>query len=399
MKTVNGNGERVPWTTLAIGIIAWNEEAAIGAMLESLFAQSLLQELAGLKQRCEIICVVNGSTDRTAAIAREIFERHTREHPSKDAFTARVVEVEKRGKINAWNLFVHELSTREAQILFLADGDIVLDEPQTLWNMFRTLEDNSTAIVATDTPIKDIALKARRTFIERVSLAASRMTQSAAAQLTGQLYAIKASAARNIYLPADLAACEDGFIKSIACTYFFTHEVRPKHILVAPKASHIFEAYVSFRDILNNQKRQMIGQTIVHLLVDRDLKQLPLEQKLNLAETLRTREVADPNWLKLLIAEHVRRTRHSWQLFPNLLSSRLQRLKGVKGWGRLTHLPVALAGLIVSLMAARRAFRALRAGYINYWPDTKSPKLQTFRSSNTTSITIPKPIQIHGVKS
>jgi len=345
--------------------------------------------------RCEIICVANGCTDRTAAVARHIFDQQQREHPFKDAFTARVVEAQKRGKINAWNLFVHELSSREAQFLFLADADIVLNEPQTLWSMYRTLDDNATATVSTDAPIKDIALKPRRTWLERISLAASRMTQSAAAQLTGQLYCIKASIARNIYLPADLAACEDGFIKALACTYFLTHDLRPKHIVVALKASHIFQAYTSLRDILNNQKRQMIGQTIVHLLVDRELKQLPLKQKLNLAETLRARETADPDWLKLLIAEHMRRTRHSWQLFPNLLTSRFQRLKGLRGVKRITHLPIALAGLAITLLASHRAYRALRAGYINYWPDTQSPNLKDFCAHAPMQKTA---IQMHGVK-
>jgi hypothetical protein len=388
-------------TSIAIGIIAWNEEAAISAMIESLFRQTLFVELAARNVRCEIICVANGCTDRTAAVAKEIFDRQQRGHSCKRTFTARVVEVKTRGKINAWNMFVHELSSREAQFLFLADADIILNEPQTLWNMYRALDDDSTAIVSTDTPIKDIALKPTLTLMERISLAASRMTQSAAAQLTGQLYCIKASIARKIYLPADLAACEDGFIKSLACTYFLTHEVRPRHIVVAPNASHIFEAYVSLRDILNNQKRQMIGQTIVHLLVDRDLKQLPLGEKLNLADTLRAREVADPNWLKVMIAEHMRRTRHSWQLFPNLLSSRFQRLKGLRGSKRITHLPVALAGLTISLLASHRAYRALRTGYLNYWPDTQSTKLQHFRSPQpTTPVSLTKSaIEIHGVKS
>ena len=145
--------------SIAIGIIAWNEEAAIAAMLESLFAQTLFAELGARNISCEIICIANGCTDRTAGVAREIFENQQREHSCKHTFAARVVEVEKRGKINAWNLFVHELSSREAQFLLFADADIVLKEPQTLWNMYRALDENSIAIVSTDTPIKDIALK------------------------------------------------------------------------------------------------------------------------------------------------------------------------------------------------------------------------------------------------
>lgn len=396
MKTAHGNAR--PFTC-AIGIIAWNEEAAIAATLETIFAQTLLAELAARNLRCEITCVANGCTDRTAAVVREIFERQAREHPCKDSFSARVVEVQKRGKANSWNLFVHELSAREAQVLILADADIALNEPQTLWNMCRALEDNATALVATDTPIKDIALKPRKSLMERISLAASRITQSASAQLTGQLYAIRASTARNIFLPADIGSCEDGFIKTLACTHFLTHESRPTHIVLAPKASHIFQAYISFGDILKNQKRQMIGQTIAHVLLDRELKPLPLEQKLSLADTLRARESADPNWLKLLIAEHVRRTRHSWQLYPNLLSSRLRRIKNLKGRERITHLPVALAGLAIALLAARQAYRALRDGYIDYWPDTQSTKLNFFSDPDTAAVAMSKTIEIHGVKS
>ena len=48
-------------------------------------------------------------------------------------------------------------------------ADIVLNEPQTLWSMYRTLDDNATATVSTDAPIKDIALKPRRTWLERIA--------------------------------------------------------------------------------------------------------------------------------------------------------------------------------------------------------------------------------------
>jgi len=75
--------------------------------------------------------------------------------------------------------------------------------------------------------------------------------------------------------------------------------------------------------------------------------------------------------------------------------SRFQRLKGLRGVKRITHLPLALAGLAVTLLASHRAYRALRTGYINYWPDTQSPNLKEF----CAPATIPKTaIQIHGAK-
>ncbi len=395
--------EALPTIGVSLGVLAWNEEAAIRPMLESLFRQSFFAALARCHLRCEILCVANGCTDRTPAIAAEIFNAQTRDHPGKDTFSCRVVELPERGKLNAWNVFVHQLSSPEAEVLFLMDGDIVLHHPETLWNMYEALENNSKASIATDQPIKDIALKSKRTLGERLSLSTSRMTQSGAAQLSGQLYCIKATMARNIYLPRDLVACEDGFIKSLVCTYFATRELSPDRIVLAPNASHVFQAYTSPRDILNNQKRQMIGQTMVHLLVDQYLKQLPLEQRLNLAETLRAREAADPLWLKRLIGEHVRRTRFFWRLFPRILTFRFQRLARLRGRERLRHLPAALAGWLVTLVACWRARRFLKRGYTDYWPETHSPELSQLRPASPPRAAPAEPekpaVQTQGVQS
>src|SRR5207248_9873172 len=136
--------------------------------------------------------------------------------------------------------------------------------------------------------------------LDRLSLATTDMTRQIDGQMTGQLYCIRAEVARRIWLPKDLGAPDDGFIKAIVCTDFFTDDLLPRRIRVAPRASHIFEAYRSPFEVLNNQKRQMIGQTTVHLLVDHYLKNLPLERRLDLATTLRQNDESDPDWLKRL---------------------------------------------------------------------------------------------------
>src|SRR5260370_250597 len=92
---------------LSIGIIAWNEEQAIGATLDSLFQQSLFSHVKQRGQKCEILCVANGCTDNTAQVAAEVFSHHAREHPFREAFCGRVANVAERGKANALNQFVH----------------------------------------------------------------------------------------------------------------------------------------------------------------------------------------------------------------------------------------------------------------------------------------------------
>jgi glycosyltransferase involved in cell wall biosynthesis len=353
---------------VSIGIIAWNEEAGIGAMLDTVFQQTLFAELARRGRHCEILCVTNGCTDRTPEVVAEIFARQSREHPEAASFSCRVMNVTQRGKINAWNRFVHSFSARDAKYLFLMDADISIHPRETLWNMVNTLETNREASVSVDLPCKDIAGKDRKTLWDRVSLGASQMTGSASAQLCGQLYCIRAEVARNIYLPKDLCACDDGFIKALVCTDFLTHQVWPWRIVAAPAAAHTFEAYVSPRGILKNQKRQMIGQTIVHILIDNYLNKLPVIQRARLGAALSEKEQADPDWLKRLISEHIRRTRFWWQLYPGLLSHRFKRLASLNWFKRIACLPAALAGFFLALTSSFLAYSSLKKGTTDYWP-------------------------------
>ena len=360
---------------ISIGILAWNEEDAIAATLESLFRQSFFANLARRNLHSEIICVANGCSDRTASVAEKCFAARRPGHRSKAAFAGRVLDLPERGKSNAWNSFVHTHSARSAQFLFLMDGDIVIHHPDTLWNMYLALLNHPEASVSVDQPLKDLTFKPRKTLFDRVSLATSRLTQTGTAQLTGQLYCIRTDVARKILLPRDLLV-EDGFIKAMVCTDSLRRPTSAWRLVRAENASHIFQAYASTRDILKNQKRQMIGQTITHVLVDRYLAHLPDTVKTHLARFVQEKEEAEPLWLKQLIGEHVRATRYFWELFPGVLRFRFKRLArlGVAQW--LRHVPATIAGFAVTLLACRAAHRLLKNGYTDYWPDTKSTRLQ-----------------------
>ena len=191
---------------------------------------------------------------------------------------------------------------------------------------------------------------------------------SAQAQLCGQLYCIRAEVARNIYLPKNLGSCEDGFIKTLVCTDFLTQPVAPERMRAAEEAEHTFEAYTSPAAVFKNQKRQIIGQTILHLLVDNHLKALPAAEKARLGEALKERETSDPSWLKRLIAAHVERTRFFWQLYPGLLGVRFKRWAKLKPMKRAVCFPSAIAGFFLALSASWAACQTLKQGSIDYWP-------------------------------
>jgi hypothetical protein len=356
---------------VSIGIVARNEEAGIGAMLRSLFEQSIFEELGRRGWKCEILCLANGCTDRTAVVAAEVFDVQMSQNSNHAAFRARVFELAKHGKINAWNQFVHSLSAKEARFLFLMDSDILIHRRETLWNMLRALEDDAQANIAVDRPCKHVQFKSRKSSWDRLSLAAARLTSSAEGQLCGQLYCIRANIARNIYLPKDLAACEDGFIKALVCTDFLTHAAEPQRIRLAEGAEHTFEAYASPAAIVKNQKRQIMGQTIVHILVDGYLKSRPPAERARLAGTLEEKDRTDPAWLKRLIHQHLRHTPCWWRLYPGMSGQGFKRLGRLKVKERLACLPAAVAGSLLALVSGRLAFEALKAGCTDYWPQAR----------------------------
>ncbi|MGH7995816.1 MAG: glycosyltransferase [Opitutaceae bacterium] len=356
-----------PPVLLSIGILAWNEERSIGPMLESLFRQSLFGRLAKRRVRCEIVCLANGCTDRTVAIAWAVFRRMEAEHPDRAGFAARVVDLQMPGRNPAWNRFVHEFSAREAAYIGFLDADIIFHQSDTLALVLSSLEGDPNLDGASDVPCKDIALKARLGLRERLSLATSDLTATIAGRINGQLYLLRSAAARNLYLPRDLVANDDGFFKAAICSRGFTTRSDPARVATVAGAAHLYEPYLSVRDILGNQKRQMIGQTAVHVLVEH-LRTLPLADRRQLAATLRRREREDPDWLKRLVAAHMSRTRHFWRIFPDVLSFRWRRWADLRGARRLTHLPATCAGFGVTLIASWRAARFLRRGVSPFWP-------------------------------
>lgn len=367
---------------VCVAIFAWNEEAAIGATLRSLLQQSLFEELSRCQMRCEIICVANGCTDRTVAVADEVFRELQQQHPHRNAWVGQAANIVERGKVNAWNQFVHQLSAREARFLFMMDADIMIHKKETMWNMLGMLERDAKATVAVDIPRKDIGFKKYPSVSERLSMNASTMTLAADGQLCGQLYCIRSAVARRIYLPKDLSACEDGLIKTLVCTDFLAHAPWANRIRVAPDAEHTFEAYTKAGAILKNQKRQIIGQTIIHVLVDRYLGSLPPEERRDPGELLRAKDATDPSWLKKLINDHVRRTRFCWRLYPGLLANRFARLRNLGPIQRLACLPAAIAGCCAVLAGSFLAYRSLRRGCTDYWPKARRLGLAQTGSEN-----------------
>jgi hypothetical protein len=195
------------------------------------------------------------------------------------------------------------------------------------------------------------------------------MTGTIAGRLNGMMYCLRSEIARNIYLPRDLGATDDGFFKTLICTDFLRAPLDPTKVVSVREATHLYEPYLSLRDVINNQKRQMIGQTTLHVVFTH-LQGLSEAERGSLGATMREHEARDPDWMKKLIARHMAEIRWFWRLFPGLLGFRWRRLMQLPLRRRITHLPAACAGFFITLVASWQAARFLRGGIEFYWPKT-----------------------------
>jgi glycosyltransferase involved in cell wall biosynthesis len=383
---------------VSIGIFAWNEEKVIAATLESLLGQNIFNEFGGRGWSCEIVCVVNGCTDGTPQIAEQVFSAHRASHPFGEAFTCRVANIKEPGKLNAWNHFVHSFSSPYASMLIMMDADISLHLADTLWRMIVALEKDPTAAISVDQPRKHVSLKKNRSPVDWFSIAMAGLTSAASGQLCGQLYCIRAGIARNIYLPKDLGACEDGFIKALVCTDFLSRPILPERIRRAEGAEHIFEAYTAPAAIFKNQKRQMIGQTVIHILVDQYLKSVAPPDGVSLALLLRKQDERDPLWLKRLIDAHLKRIRFWWRLYPGLLTQRFKHLRNLSLGKRILYFPVACASAGLAIFTSHAAWKSLKAGTTCYWPRAtrRTPESGTALSPTQGNLNLSSTIEAPG---
>jgi len=375
------NAVRTQPPRIAIAIRAWNEEAAIRRTLESLFEQTLFEDLSRRGESCEVLCIPNGCTDRTSEIATLVFAEQARSHRFADAFVCKVENFAEAGRNHTWNAFVRTLSHPDTKFLFIMDSDILFNRRETLSNMYRALLEDPEAHIASDQPVKDVSLKRRKSWLDRISLATTEMNEAIQGRMTGQLYCIRSETARRLYLPRELGI-DDGFIKAVVCTDFFTSELNPGRIAAVKNASHIYEAYTCMGEVMKNQKRQMIGQTIVHVLLEH-LKTLPAEQLTNLAVTFRENEEANRDWITGLVAEHLRRVRFFWRIFPDAVSFRFKRWRSLRGVKRLTHFPATLVGFSMTMVACAQANRHFRDGNMHYWPKASRNRIQNLTADRT----------------
>lgn len=331
---------------LAIGILAHNEEGSIGATIGSLLKQSVI---ANPEIGKEIIVVANGCGDETAAVAQGALS----ELVGAANCSARVVDVTAAGKANAWNVFVHEASAKDADFFVLLDADIAFEAPDAIERLVDHLVREPEVLIAPDQPVKKFS--GRGGVLSPLIRALQKTGSDDDHALSGQLYAARAAALRSVVMPVGVVV-EDGFLRAMTLTKRFTEPENISLIRRAPGVRHFYKPYESLGAIYRYERRQAVGTTINRFLYDafREWRRAGLD----VTDEVRRRNAADPLWLEALIAERMKKS-GPIAAPKNYV---LRRLRRSDNWsiGNLAKTPLIAVALLYDLVVAADASMHLR---------------------------------------
>jgi len=332
---------------VVLGIFAHDEAEGIAAMISGLAGQDILGDPA-LSVR--ILLLANGCRDDTADRAR-----------SASAGTALedVFEVVEGGKSRTWNAFAHDLAGPEAEVLVFCDTDIAFPDPTTLRRLVGFLTDYPDLVAVSSRPVKNITHTppASLSLSDKLTSAAGGTLNDWRRSICGQLYAMRAEAARGFHLPIGLPV-EDGFVRAMITTNVLSEEPKYTKIDGSDDIFHIYRSERGIRSLLNHSTRIVIGSAMNAVLFGH-LRSSAVDDpraELSLAAN-------DPGWLDRRMSDTLPTARYGYVPW-HFLTKRISRFPQQKSARKRL---ILLAGFgfdaIVWVMAQLRMARGAGAGY------------------------------------
>lgn len=336
---------------ICIAVLAHNEETGIERTLQDLLLQDLWKSEP---YSTELMVVVNGTTDRTVAVSEKVLK--------EAEINARVFDLIRPGKANAWNQFIHDLSPVDTDIFILVDADIVLSQTEALRVMVETLIAHPEAVAVVDVPIKDLAKNEKKGAAARLSLSVSDLAAAGPPKLCGQLYAARAEALRKIFLPEPMLV-EDGFIKAMLVTDAFTIEENAQRLVRAADVFHVYEAETKLKSIYCHEKRILIGSICNFLLFD--LARELVSEGEDVGAWMKEQTEKNPEWFRRRIQEHFSARGVPKEIWA-MVRAPWNQLNHVKGKARLRALPASLVRTGLNFVVAVGAVTDVKKGRLNW---------------------------------
>ena len=338
--------------SIAVCILAKDEARSIDRCLRQLAAQSFIREATG---QIDIHVVANGCTDDTAEVASGCAGLF-----SNTRATLHVHDLQPGGKSRSWNRAVHKLTNASVDTFVFVDADISLTDDMVIAGLLATLARDHRLTACTGFPIKDVAVKANKTIIDRFSLIISKRTRHVGA-INGSLYVARAKALRTIWLP-DQTPGEDGFLNAMIATDGFTSAEDTSVIAAPDRPTHSFQAHGPM-DFIGHERRMIVG-TMINRWIFEHLWSLRLESPAG--PMIKHWNETNPDWVERLIRQRAEKAR--W-LIPNaILFYRFNGRGGRPFWKYAAYLPLAAVATLATVPPAVLANKRLKAlGAASTW--------------------------------
>lgn len=356
---------------VSIGILARNEEDVIKSTLASLLTQTIFKTP---DITSEVVVVPNGCTDNTAAISSSFLQS------SEDCFNTKqvswkVCEIEQPGLANAWNTFIHKLSSPSVDYLFVMSSDIELIEAETFHSMVNILEERPEAWVSVDKRIKDVAFKEHKTIADHLSvwvskISGARFTEGEPAWISGQLSCTRAHVLRKVWLPITLPT-DDSFFYTMVVTNFLTESPKPERVLLAPSAAHTFEAYTGIKRLFKHEKWLIFGAVVNDLLFSY-LKNISKFSNQDVCVFIQHENENNPFWLNELIQKTTLNSQR-WFIPRFIMVRRFQSLQAKPLLKAILLLPLSIVAFLIDAFLAFQVNTEMnRKGGLATWTDSGS---------------------------
>lgn len=343
---------------ISIGMCAWNEEQRIGPTLRSLCKQDVIREQCDGINAVEIVILVNASTDRTAAVARDTLQEELGALGDPEHVQVKVVETPEGGLARSINKITHELSDPDADYLIKMDCDIEIVEPDVIRKLVARLVDDPKAAIASPSCVKHTAYKSRKTVVNRLSLLATHLQKDAMwyVPVVGAMYCGRASVLRSIWEPIG-ARGTDGYVRDMVVTenWRYPRERRDFRIVLADNATVVFDAYEGIGRIVYHRTRAVIGEVSRMILHEFFHEQVGDEDAGQLVLRLNQE---DPDWYQELIQSRLGHGR--WWVLPCPMF-RWNRLRALKRCWTVRKIPMVPVAVLLELVDAIAVWRANHA--------------------------------------
>lgn len=276
--------------TISIGIFAHNEADNIIRTLDSLAKQDIFSDET--LYSVQVSVVANGCTDKTGEISTAYFEKNS-------AFTGKVIEIEKPGKSNAWNEFIHSADSQYEDYFVCMDSDITFGSTDVISSLQRALANSPEANLSIDIAQKDTVLKSQKSFFESMSLFFSGLMKQGSTAVAGSLYCARGDSLRKITMPEGLPV-EDGFLRAMLVTELFTKKDNNQRILVVDNVCHYFTPDPSIKSLFRHEERLLIG-TFINSVIYGYLWKEVASTGIDAGSLVAKNNEENPDWVESLI--------------------------------------------------------------------------------------------------